>query len=132
MLENLDTIYNDISFNCDCCDECGSCEICDPHTSTKPLQERITCNDDENTIEEEQNQYEYEYTPNEMDLLEYLPIDRYNQLLGIEYYINNARLSYDPVFQPLYEYLATQPLPSVYDQFLKQKNNFSFIGGRDM
>ena len=132
MLENLDIIYNDISLNCHCCGECSNCEICNPSSSTKPLQERITSNDDENTIEEEQNQYEYEYTPNEMDLLEYLPIDRYNQLLGIEYYINNARLSYDPVFQPLYEYLATQPLPSVYDQFLKQKNNFSFIGGRDM
>lgn len=124
MLENLDIIYNDISLNCHCCSECSNCEICNPSPSTEPLQERTTCNDDENTIEE--------YTPNEMDLLEYLPIDRYNQLLGIEYYINNARLSYDPVFQPLYEYLATQPLPSVYDQFLKQKNNFSFIGGRDM
>jgi len=130
MLENLDTIYNDISLNCHCCSECSSCEICNPAPSTEPLQEGITCNDDEDTIEDEPNQYEY--TPNEMDLLEYLPIDRYNQLLGIEYYINNAKLSYDPVFQPLYEYLATQPLPSVYDQFLKQKNNFSFIGGRDM
>jgi len=124
MLENLDIIYNDISLNCHCCSECSNCEICNPSPSTEPLQEGTTRNDDENTIEE--------YTPNEMDLLEYLPIDRYNQLLGIEYYINNARLSYDPVFQPLYEYLATQPLPSVYDQFLKQKNNFSFIGGRDM
>ncbi len=119
---------------CDCCPGYWYCENDDGYSHEESSSSGIERNtkslisDDDSSSDYIPSESEEELT--EEMLFDFLPIDRQNKLLGIEYYINNAGMSYDPIFMPLYEHLAnTQDPVPVRTDWERQKKNFTFIGG---
>ena len=123
---------------CDCCRGYWYCENDDGYSHEESSSSgnesgtKSLISDDDSSSDyippSESEESEEELT--EEMLFDFLPIDRQNKLLGIEYYINNAGMSYDPIFMPLYEHLAnTQDPVPVRTDWERQKKNFTFIGG---
>tara|TARA_R110001606_G_scaffold14131_3_gene60164 strand:+ start:1562 stop:2071 length:510 start_codon:yes stop_codon:yes gene_type:complete len=139
---NLILMYtrNNDTVNLNCCTGYRCCQNIDKYSyetsssignsTSESNTDSLISDDDSSSNYTPSDSEEPEDELTEEMLFDFLPIDRQNKLLGIEYYINNAGMSFDPLFMPLYEHLAnTQDPVPVRDDWERQKNNFSFIGG---